>query len=54
MNSPAAFVVPDGTGAPERKNRGPIVAPNPTPGTEPGFGSGFVPVSAVLPPPEAR
>src|SRR5947208_1114427 len=54
MNWPAALVVADGTGAPVRKKRAPIGAPNPKPGTEPGFGKGFVPVNAVLPPPDAR
>src|SRR5437868_5646762 len=54
MNCPEAFVVPDGTGAPDRKKRGPIAAPSVTPGTLPGLGSGLLPVSAVEPPLEAR
>src|SRR5438132_7057914 len=59
MNCPAAFVVPEGTGAPERINRGPIA-----PGrigliggqTLPSLGeiSGLVPVSPVVPPLEAK
>src|SRR5215218_6794526 len=59
MNSPAALVVPLGTGAPERMKRGPIA-----PGrigliaghALPSFGdmSGLLPVSAVVPPLEAK
>src|SRR5437879_11816365 len=59
MNCPAALVVPEGTGAPERINLVPIV-----PGrigliagqTLPSFGeiSGLVPVSPVVPPLEAK
>src|ERR1043166_6995543 len=54
IKSPAEFVVVAGTGAPDKKKREPIVAPRPTPGTEPGFGKGFEPVNAVLPPLDAR
>src|ERR1051325_6323650 len=54
INSPAELVVEAGTGAPDKKKRDPIGAPSPTPGTGPGFGKVLVPVSAVLPPLEAR
>ena len=59
MNWPAAFVVPFGTGAPERRKRGPMA-----PGrigliaghTLPSFGEvrGLLPESAVEPPLEAK
>src|SRR6476620_9315458 len=54
ISSPAELVVETGTGAPDKKKREPLVAPNPTPGTEPGFGKGLLPVNAVLPPLDAR
>src|SRR5262245_54600941 len=47
-------MVDTGTGAPDKKKREPMVAPRPTPGTEPGFGKGLDPVKAVLPPLDAR
>src|SRR6185369_9204915 len=59
MSCPVALVVPSGTGAPERIKRGPIapgriglIAGQPLP----SFGeiSGLLPVSAVVPPLEAK
>src|SRR5215204_7042251 len=58
MNCPAALIVPLGTGALESRKRGPTVAPagnGVRAPVRPGkITSGFVPVSAVEPPLEAR
>ena len=51
MSWPAAFAVVEGTGAPERKKRGPICWPAGI--APPGLMSGFVPVRAVFPPLDA-
>src|SRR5215210_57456 len=59
MNSPPALVVPPGTGAPERMNRGPmapgrigLIAGHKLPSL--GDMSGLLPVRAVVPPLEAK
>ena len=45
MNCPAALVVPVGTGAPVKKNRGPMTVPAVI--APPGLSNGLVPVKAV-------
>src|SRR5262245_61462381 len=60
IGCPAAFVVPTGTGAPDKRNRGPIVPGriglNAPVHAVPSFGekSGFDPVNAVVPPLDAK